>query len=239
MDTAIPKVLMVEDDLNLGILLVDMLENGGYDVKLCKDGISAMRTLKKRTFDVCILDVSMPGPDGFALSQHLRKNYQGLPFLFLTARSGKEDKMRGYKLGAEDYLTKPFDEDELLCKLEVILRRKKSEQKRDLPTQFEIGSFSFDYDLRALRHNRSSRRLTEKENEILWLLCLNKNKILRREEAVEQVYGKRDYFLGRSFDVFISRIRKYLQPDPGIVIENVFKVGFILKVPEGSNPAES
>lgn len=224
------NILVVEDDLNLGFLLVELLEGEGFFVKLCKDGQMGLNALQRSQFDLCILDVMMPKMDGFSLAQQIKQKVENLPFLFLTAKSRKEDKLKGYAQGAEDYITKPFDEDELLCKIDVILRRKQQQiTLQALETEFKIGDYSFNYELQKLQYKDEVTRLTEKENEILRLLCLHKNQILRRDEAVEQVYGRRDYFLGRSFDVFISRLRKLLQHDERIAIENVFKVGFILK----------
>lgn len=225
------NILVVEDDLNLGFLLVELLESEGFFVKLCKDGQMGLNALQRSQFDLCILDVMMPKMDGFSLAQQIRQKMENLPFLFLTAKSRKEDKLKGYAQGAEDYITKPFDEDELLCKIEVILRRNRQKTNvQSLEKQFHIGDYNFNYELQELQYKDDIKRLTEKENEILRLLCLHQNQILRRDEAVEKVYGRRDYFLGRSFDVFISRLRKLLQQDERITIENVFKVGFILKV---------
>ncbi len=225
------NILIVEDDLNLGFLLAELLEGEGYFVKLCRDGQMGYHAMKRQKFDMCILDIMMPNMDGFTLAQKLRQEYPKLPFLFLTAKSRKEDMMQGYKHGAEDFILKPFDEDELLCKLKVILRRSHLEiPAQKCKSEFKIGQFNFNYDLQELVFKGDKRRLTEKENEILRLLCLHKNQILKRDDAVEEIYGKKDYFLGRSFDVFISRIRKMLSRDPQIQIENVFKVGFILKV---------
>ena len=225
------NILIVEDDVNLGMLLSEFLESQNFNVKLCRNGASGLTSFKKHNFDICILDVMMPEMDGFNLASQIQKEKKDIPFLFLTARSMKEDKLKGYAAGAEDFVTKPFDEEELLCRLKVILRRHQKEEEAEvLPTQFEIGDYFFDYQRQELSYKDVSRRITEKENEVLRLLCLNQNRILKREEAVEQIYGKRDYFLGRSFDVFISRIRKLLKNDPKISIENVFKVGFILNV---------
>lgn len=225
------QILVVEDDLSLGFLLMEYLESEGYSVKLCKDGNSAWEQYRKGRYDLCVLDVMMPGMDGFTLAEKIRSQNQEMPFLFLTARSLKEDRLRGYALGADDYITKPFCEEELLCKIQVVLRRQaKKESPEPLPAQFELGDYSFDYSRQELSYQGVPSRITEKENEVLRLLCLHRNQILKREEAVEQIYGKRDYFLGRSFDVFISRIRKLLRKDPRIKIENVFKVGFILNV---------
>lgn len=228
------KILLVEDDVNMGFLLTEFLEGEGFEVKLCRDGVSGLTTFKRGRFDLCILDVMMPNMDGFTLARQLKQVNPNVTFLFLTARSLKDDKLKGFSLGAEDYVTKPFDEQELLCRIRVLLRRQEAAQaqKATIPERFAIGSYTFDYSRQELSFNDETWRMTEKENEVLRLLCLHKNQILRREDAVEEIYGKRDYFLGRSFDVFISKLRKLLQHDPRINIENVFKVGFILNVKE-------
>jgi DNA-binding response OmpR family regulator len=162
----------------------------------------------------------------------LREIDDQVRFLFLTARTLKEDMLHGFALGAEDYIRKPFDKDELVCRIQVMLRRKDALANDNALTanRFEIGNYTFDYTRQELTHDSEIWRITEKENEVLRLLCLHQNQILRRDDAVEKIYGKRDYFLGRSFDVFISRIRKLLIKDPRVTIENVFKVGFILQV---------
>lgn len=225
-------ILLVEDDLSLGFLLVEYLESEGYRVKLCRDGNTALKTFQREIFDLCILDIMLPKMDGFTLAEKIRNRNEVVPFLFLTARSLKQDKLRGFSLGAEDFITKPFDEEELLCRLQVILRRSAKEgEEVSHPKQFKIGAYFFDYERQELYFNDTIQRMTEKENEVLRLLCIHQNKILRRTEAVQQIYGESDYFLGRSFDVFISRIRKLLKKDPRVQIENVFKVGFILNVP--------
>ncbi len=225
------KILIVEDDLNLGFLLLEYLESEGLEVKLCRDGASGLQHFKKMHFDCCILDVMLPETDGFQLARQIRNYNSEVPFIFLTARSMKQDKLKGFTVGAEDYITKPFDEEELLCRVRVILRRTEKENPLTvLPTEFCIGKYHFNYARQELSYEGVVRRITEKENEVLRLLCLHKNQILKRDEAVEKIYGKQDYFLGRSFDVFISRLRKLLKEDPQIKIENVFKVGFILNV---------
>lgn len=230
-------ILVVEDDLNLGFLLVELLESAGHTVKLSRNGREALSMFPKNQFDLCLLDVMMPEMDGFETAELIRKKSANIPFLFLTARTLKADKMRGFALGAEDYITKPFDEDELLCRIQVILRRLSEEVEAPTANQFSIGAYSFDVSRQELTFQDKVKRLTEKETEVLRLLCLNKNQILKRTEAVEEIYGKEDYFLGRSFDVFISRIRKLLKEDPRISIENVFKVGFILNTPPESASA--
>ena len=225
-------ILVVEDDLNLGLLLMDFLETEGLRVTWKRDALSGLQQAQRQRFDLCILDVMMPGMDGFSLAKNLRSQFPKLPFLFLTARLLKEDKLKGYALGAEDYLTKPFDENELLCKIKVILRRNTQQVAEPEPARVQLGRYHFDVGRQELRNGEQAVRLTEKENEVLHLLCQYQNRILRREEAVEKIYGKYDYFLGRSFDVFISRLRKMLKDDPRISIDNVFRVGFILNVRE-------
>ena len=222
------NILIVEDDLNLGFLLMELLQNVGYRVRIGRDGKSGLELLKREVYDLCIFDVMMPKMDGYNLSKHLKDIQPATPFLFLTAKTLKEDKIKGYDLGAEDYVVKPFDDEELLCKINVILRRRKSTSKRNVQTAHRIGQYSFNSDTMELSIHGNTIRITEKENKVLQLLCLYKNRILRREEAVEKIYGKYDYFLGRSFDVYISRIRKLLRQDPQVSIDNVFKVGFIL-----------
>ncbi|KAA3630156.1 MAG: DNA-binding response regulator [Bacteroidetes bacterium] len=225
------RILIVEDDTSLGFLLMEFLESENFDVKLCRDGESGLKTFQKHAFDLCLLDIMLPKMDGFTLAQKIRQINDTVPFLFLTARSMKSDKLKGFSIGAEDYITKPFDDEELLCRINVIMRRsQKTTPVESTQSQFKIGQYDFDYSLQKLCLNGQTLRLTEKENEVLKLLCLNENKILRREDAVEQIYGKKDYFLGRSFDVFISRLRKILKDDPRITIENVYNVGFIFKV---------
>lgn len=225
------RILLVEDDKNLGFLLSDLLTDEGYEVKLCEDGESGWKALQSQRFDLCILDVMMPKMDGFQLGQKIQESSPKLPFLFITAKTQKLDKLKGFRLGAEDYISKPFDDEELLCRIQVILRRQNLLQTSQ-QHQFQLGRFAFDYDLQLLTKGDTSYRLTEKENEVLYQLCLHKNQILKREEAVEAIYGKKDYFLGRSFDVFISKIRKLFKDEPAIQIENVFKVGFIFHVNE-------
>ncbi len=225
------RILLVEDDLNMGFLLSEFLEENGFEIKLCRDGESGLLAFSRGPFDLCIFDVMMPRMDGFTLAEQCRRLNSSVPFLFLTARSLKEDKLRGFETGAEDYVLKPFDEDELLCRIRVLLRRQATPSATGFAT-IEIGSYVFDYTRQELRYKEEVWRLTETENEVLKLLCLHQNEILRRDDAVEKIYGKRDYFLGRSFDVFISKLRKMLRYDDRISIDNVFKVGFILKVRE-------
>lgn len=229
------KLLLVEDDAALGMLLMDFLESSSYIVTWKRDGLSALEQLKKQSYDLCILDISMPGMDGFNLARHIKKQYNDrIPFLFITAHGLKEDKLKAYELGAEDYVTKPFDPDELACKIQVILRRNAHDLNLKLPEVIELGRYSFYVARQELTIDFQIIKLTEKESQILFLLCNNQNRVLRRDDAVSKVYGKSDYFLGRSFDVFISRLRKLLKEDPDIMIENVFKVGFMMKVKQAA-----
>ncbi len=229
------KILLVEDDLNLGFLLLEFLESEGYTVKLARDGKDGLHYFQNTKFDLLILDVMMPEMDGFTLAKIIREQDAEVPLIFLTARSLKADKLAGFDLNADDYICKPFDEEELLCRIKAILRRSAAPTIAALsPTLFSIGNYKFDYNRQELSIDDNVIRVTEKENEVLRLLCLHKNKILRRDDAVEEIYGKKDYFLGRSFDVFISKIRKMLKDDPNVFIENVFRVGFILNVKEGA-----
>lgn len=227
------RILVVEDDTSMGYLISTLLEGEGYLIELVHDGEAALSVYKPGIFDICLLDVMMPKMDGFALAKRLRTVDPKARFLFLTARSLKEDMLHGFALGAEDYIRKPFDEEELLCRIQVMTRRQENAGTGDLQnavSTYSIGDYVFDYSKQQLTWQREMWRMTEKENEVLRLLCLNQNQILRRDDAVEMIYGKKDYFLGRSFDVFISRLRKLLGKDPRITIENVFRVGFILSV---------
>ena len=228
-----PRILLVEDDKSMGFLLTTILEEEGFKVSHCVDGESGLHAYRPETFDLCILDVMMPKMDGFALARRLREIDPQVRFLFLTARSLKEDMLHGFSLGAEDYIRKPFDKEELMCRIQVMMRRHQNGTPAIAgPCKFSIGDYFFDYTKQELSYQSDTWRMTEKENEVLRLLCMHQNQILRRDEAVEKIYGKKDYFLGRSFDVFISRLRKLLVRDPRISIENVFKVGFILSVKE-------
>jgi len=188
------KILIVEDDLNMGFLLVNFLQDENFKVKLCRNGFDGLTMAQKEHFDLCLLDIMMPKLDGFALAKAMRKKGIKTPFIFLTAKSLKQDKLSGYSVGAEDYITKPFDEDELLCKINVILRRKETDKLECGPKEFTIGKFRFNYKLHELSYEGETHRLTKKENEILKLLCIQKNDILRRDEAVTKIYGHDDYF---------------------------------------------
>jgi len=226
------KILLAEDDLNLGFLLVDYLDAEGFDVKLCKDGEMALKAFQGSPFDLCLLDVMMPKIDGFTLANTIRLVDKKIPIIFITARSQKEDKLKGYDLGADDYITKPFDEEELLWKIRAVIRRMPEFNTDSKNETLSIGKYNFDFYKQSLVIDGSSRRITVKESEILRYLSDNRNKIIKREEMLVALWGKNDYFYGRSLDVFITKIRKYLKEDPVLSVENVFSVGFIFNVPE-------
>lgn len=225
------KILLAEDDLNLGVLLVDYLETEGFDVKLCKDGDLALKTFQGNTFDLCLLDVMMPKLDGFSLAKGIRTKNKKIPVIFITARSLKEDKLKGYGLDADDYITKPFDEEELLWKIKAVIRRI-PENKTDIRIDLiSIGNYIFDFNNQSLSINGKTKRITEKESDILKYLSDQRNIVIKREVMLKELWGENDYFFGRSLDVFITKMRKYLKEDPDLSIENVFRVGFILNVP--------
>ena len=225
------KILIAEDDLNLGILLVDYLETEGFDVKLCKDGELALKAFQGSQFNLCLLDVMMPQMDGFSLAKEIRKINKKIPILFITAKSLREDKLKGYDLGADDYITKPFDEEELLWKIKAIIRRIPENHVESKIEIITIGKYTFDYTNQSLTIGNKTKRITEKESEILNYLSNHRNMLIKREEMLKDLWGENDYFLGRSLDVFITKIRKYLKEDSNLNIENVFGVGFILNVP--------
>jgi DNA-binding response OmpR family regulator len=227
------NILLAEDDLNLGILLIDYLEAEGFDVKLCKDGELALKAFQNNKFDLCLFDVMMPNMDGFALAKNIRNKDKNIPIIFITAKSLKEDKLKGYDLGADDYIIKPFDEDELLWKIKAVTRRipeNPNNSRLDKNEIIKIGNYIFNFTNQSLSINGTTQRITEKESDILKYLSDHRNSLIKREEMLVNVWGENDYFLGRSLDVFISKIRKYLKEDTDLNIENVFGVGFIFNV---------
>ena len=223
------KILLAEDDLNLGALLKDYLEMEDFEVSLCRDGEDALVEFKRLSFDICIFDVMMPKKDGFTLAKDIRKNNKTIPIIYLTAKALKEDKIEGFKTGADDYITKPFDEEELVYRIKAILKRSGTHNTENPDTVFKIGKFSFDYSRQLLSYDGGDqKRITSRESEILKLLYQRKNNILKREDALLAIWGENDYFHGRSFDVFITKLRKYLKADNNIKIENIHGVGFML-----------
>ena len=226
------KILLAEDDLNLGILLVDYLESEGFNVKLCKDGELALKAFHGNSFDLCLLDVMMPKMDGFSVAKTIRSMDKKIPVIFITAKSLKEDKLIGYDLGGDDYITKPFDEEELLWKIKALIRRIPESNKEEKSGIISLGQYMFDFNNQSLTIAGVTKRITEKECGILNYLSMYRNQVIKREDMLKEVWGENDYFLGRSLDVFITKIRKYLKEDPDISIENVFGVGFIFNLPD-------
>lgn len=222
------KILLVEDDPSLGFVIKDNLEMRGYQVTLCNDGESGETTFHSSAFDLCILDVMMPKKDGFTVARNIRKKNQQVPILFVTAKSMLEDKVEGFSAGGDDYITKPFSVEELQMRIEVFLRR--SNTKEAVDTVFKLGQFTFDSSNLTLSNADTTRTLTQKESDVLGLLCQNRERVLKREEILKSVWGDDDYFLGRSMDVFISKLRKYLKDDPNVQIVNYHGIGFRLEI---------
>ncbi len=225
------NILYVEDDVYLSYVTCDNLEQQGYAVKHCPDGEMALAAFTGDEFDLCVLDIMLPKLDGFSLAKLIREKNKNIPIIFLSAKSMKEDRINGLLLGGDDYITKPFSIEELILKIEVFLKRNKiSSDVTEENDCYELGSYSFDFSNLQLNYKDSKTSLTAKEAELLRYFCLNTNKILKREEILKAVWGDDDYYLSRSLDVFISRLRKYLKHDKNITISNVHGVGFKLIV---------
>jgi two-component system, OmpR family, response regulator VicR len=222
------KILYVEDDETLSFVTKDNLELNGYKVDHFLDGESAIEAFYQVSYDLCILDVMLPKMDGFALAEKIRGTDPNVPILFLTAKSMKEDRINGLKLGADDYITKPFSIEELILKIEVFLRRKYVSVS--INDQYKIGAYNFDYRNLILYFGSNDRSLTQKEADLLKMLLDHKNNVVKRSIILEKLWGEDDYFLGRSMDVFISRLRKYLSEDPKIKLDNIHGVGFKLVI---------
>lgn len=219
------RVLLVEDDIDLGDLLKQYLEVKNFSVRRVFDGIEARKELKENVYDILILDVMMPREDGFELAEKLQKQHPQLPFIFLTARKLKEDIITGLKLGADDYITKPFDVDELILRIQNILKRK--QRIEPLKTQItQIGKFTFELENLTLIHENYKINLTQKEAELLNYFVQHRSQLIRREYVLNLLWKETDFFSGRSLDVFVSRLRKYLSADPSIEIESVRGIGF-------------
>ncbi len=222
------KILLVEDDESLGYVIQDLLSMHGYKVHLARDGKEGLHFFNKSMYDLCLVDIMMPKKDGFSLAEDIRKINAEVPLVFLTARNQKEDKIKGLTLGADDYITKPFDTDEFLLRIQAILRRTLPENETKKST-YGIGKFTFDPATLILSGGQEDRRLTKKEASLLKLLCEHKGKILEREVVSNLIWGDDSYFVGRSMDVFITRLRKYLKDDNEVSITNIHGVGFRLE----------
>jgi DNA-binding response OmpR family regulator len=227
------KILLVEDDPNLGMLLQDYLElKGKFDVSLAKDGDEGLKTFNKFPFDLCILDVMMPKKDGFTLAKEIRKVNPNIPIIFATAKGMMEDKVEAFTLGGDDYITKPFRIEELLLRIQALLKRAASQEKAAPEEQkhFDIGNYHFDYTTQVISKGDQHQKVSTKEAELLRMLCLKKNNVLTREEALLTIWHDDNYFNGRSMDVFLSKLRKYLKDDPNVEIVNVHGKGYKLLV---------
>jgi DNA-binding response OmpR family regulator len=228
------KLLLVEDDPNLGMLLQDYLQlKGKFDVVLSKDGEEGLRVFTKDKFDLCILDVMMPKKDGFSLAKDIRKINPTIPIIFATAKGMMEDKVQAFTLGGDDYITKPFRIEELLLRINALLKRVANQGVNGndpQQTNFKIGDYTFDYTAQMIRRGTDAQKVSTKEADLLRLLCLKKNEVLTREEALLSIWHDDNYFNGRSMDVFLSKLRKYLKDDPNVEIVNVHGRGYKLLV---------
>ncbi|TAD96378.1 MAG: DNA-binding response regulator [Bacteroidetes bacterium] len=227
------KILLVEDDPNLGQILKEYLEIKKFTTTLCRDGQAGFQAFQNDTFDLCIFDIMMPIMDGFALAEEVRKSDKDVPIVFLTAKSMREDTIKGFKAGADDYVTKPFSMEELLLRIRAILRRISILNSADPQgsitiTEFKIGIFNFEYDTQLLRHEDKVIKLTSKESELLKMLCQHKNQPLERSKALKAIWHDDNYFNSRSMDVYITKLRKYLKEDPNLQIINIHGTGFKL-----------
>jgi DNA-binding response OmpR family regulator len=233
------SILLAEDDPNLSTVLQDYLEIIGYKVTLCENGIEALEAFNKSHFDLCIIDVMMPRKDGFSLAEDIRKNNDIIPIIFLTAKSLKEDRVKGFSIGCDDYITKPFSTEELSLRIKAIMKRcilrnpvtGVSEQGH-----FKIGRYTFDPENMILSIEEKASKLTKKEASLLKLLAERENQIMPRDMALKKIWGRNDYFFARSMDVFITKLRKHLKDDPAISIINVHGTGFKLLVDNGKMP---
>lgn len=228
--TAKQHIFLLEDDLSFGAVLKSYLEINDYQVTWIDDGKYAMDKFRAGQFQICILDVMLPNIDGFTIGSEIRKINPDIPMVFLTAKSLKEDILKGYNLGADDYITKPFDTEVLLAKIQAIIKRQSLDEITN-ETLFEIGSYTFDSKLRSISRDGEKQKLSPKEADLLKLLCQNKNELLSRETALRKIWGEDGYFTARSMDVFITKLRKFLKDDPSIEIKNIHGSGFILEVP--------
>ncbi|MBS1762016.1 MAG: response regulator transcription factor [Bacteroidetes bacterium] len=223
-----PKILLCEDDPNLGMVLKNYLELNDYDVTLERDGRLGLAAFQREKFDIALLDVMMPNMDGFTVAEEIRDINPDVPLFFLSAKTMKDDIIQGYKLGADDYITKPFDSEVLLHKIKAILKRNEELHREEANAEFDLGKYHFNPRLRELTVNGKVQTLSPKENELLKMLAEYKNDLLPRETALKKIWGSDTYFNGRSMDVYIAKLRKYLKEDPKLEIVNIHGNGFRL-----------
>jgi two-component system OmpR family response regulator len=226
-----PKILLCEDDQNLGSVLKNYLELNDFDVILERDGRLGLAAFQREKFDLCLLDIMMPHMDGFTLAEEIRDIDPDIPLFFLSAKTMKEDIIQGYKLGADDYITKPFDSEVLLMKIKAILKRNEETTREAENKEFDLGGYHFNHKLRELSHAGKTQTLSPKENELLKMLSEHMNDLLPREQALKKIWGSDTYFNGRSMDVYIAKLRKYLKEDDKIEIVNIHGNGFRLVAP--------
>jgi len=224
------KILLVEDDPNLGFMVCEHLQMNDYEVTLCTNGESGLAAFEAGVFDLCLADIMMPKMDGFSFARAVRKINPDIPLIFLTAKALKEDKIEGFRLGCDDYITKPFSVEELMLRIQAVLRRAKGTSEGDNRITFEIGDYAFDSKKQTLTRKRETISLTTRESELLRLLCMHQNQTLERNIALRRIWGDESYFSGRSMDVFVSKLRKYLKDDPRVEIINVHGKGYKLIV---------
>ncbi|NJK87199.1 MAG: response regulator transcription factor [Bacteroidales bacterium] len=227
---------MVEDDKNLGFIIKDFLEISQYHVIHKENGKEGLQEFVKNSFDLVLLDIMLPLTDGFTVAEEIRKRDSETPIIFITAKSMTEDRIKGFMAGADDYITKPFSTEELRLRINAVLRRTRFRiMGNGKETTFKIGKFTFDYKNHMLVSSDKEIRLTKREADVLNLLCLNVNNILRRDIALKTIWGEDDYFMGRSMDVYITKLRKYLRDDPSVAITNIHNTGFMLEVKQEIN----
>lgn len=228
------KILLVEDDFNLGLVIQDFLSLEGYQVHLCRDGKEGLQKFNKNNYDLCLLDVMLPEKDGFSIAEDIRKVNLEVPIVFLTAKSLPEDKVKGFKAGGDDYITKPFNNEEFLLRIKAILKRTAGTviEEDENKGVYELGDYKFDSINLRLYINDTEKKLTKRESAILKLLTEHKNKVIERSLVLNLIWGDDNYFNGRSLDVFITKLRKYLADDEKIQINNLHGVGFKLEVQE-------
>jgi len=224
------KVFMVEDDLNFGTVMKSYLEINGFNVTWVKDGANAMKTYMPDYFDICILDVMLPNVDGFTIGREIKTINENIPLIFLTAKTLKEDVLQGYGVGADDYITKPFDSEILIAKINAILSRSTHQEVSPKESVYKLGFLEFNYEMRTLSSENYSQQLSPKEADLLKMLCENINKVMPREKALTKIWGENNYFTTRSMDVYITKLRKYLREDKHVEIVNIHGSGYLLKV---------
>lgn len=224
------KIFMVEDDRNFGTVMKAYLEINKFEVTWVKDGMLAFKKFKEGSYDICILDVMLPNIDGFTIAREIKESNPDIPIIFLTAKVMKEDVLEGFSAGADDYITKPFDSEILICKINAILNRNKRQNKDEIQSEYKIGNALFNHEFRTITIDEEEQKLSPKEADLLMLLCQTQNKVLPRDKALKEVWGETGYFTTRSMDVYITKLRKYLRDVEGVEIVNIHGSGYQLRI---------